>query len=568
MSEAQGHRDDAPPPGRLGFAGYTLDPVGLRLFCGDTEIALRPKSLAVLRYLALHAGRVVPKQELIGAVWPNTFVTDDSLVQCIKDVRLALGDGAKHLIRTMPGRGYVFDGAVEPVMPALPGDEAVSAGPVPRVALRRLARPRVLAGLGGAAILGALAVGWLVAAATDTPPLFSVAVLPFEGLGDLDGKADLAEALTDDIRAELTRLPTGTVAARSTSLSYGHATDVRAVGRALDVRFLLEGSIRREAGLLRVAATLDDTITGAQVWAQTFDGDAADLAHGWDDLLARIGIGTARALMLAAAERSWREHADNPTAMDLQLRGTALMRRGLVRENFLAAQVQFEQALRLDPDSLEAMRRLAQTSMALVTNGWAEDREAEMARVDRLNQAVLARMPNNAMAQYTRAALQHARGQRDQAIVAYERALELNPHFVWAHVGIGRALMEQGQFEGGLRHIETALRMAPNDGDAGPWLSLLGIAQLYLGRDEAAVLSLRRAIETNPHWTYSRVWLAVACGITGRLAEARHELASVRDEDPNFSEAQFMQTRLASAPASVTQRDHLREGLRRAGAAP
>jgi DNA-binding winged helix-turn-helix (wHTH) protein/TolB-like protein len=563
MSEPLGHRE------RLGFAGYTLDPAGLRLFHGAAEVALRPKSLAVLRYLARHAGRVVPKQELIGAVWPNTFVTDDSLVQCIKDVRLALADDAKHLIRTMPGRGYVFDGAVEIVSP---NSAAAPAASAPRASARRSwPRPsrRVsigLGGLGGAAALGALAIAWLVAAPAAEPPLFSVAVLPFEPLGDVGGHDDLADALTDGIRTGFTRLPGGMVVARKTSLTYEHTTDVRAIGRALHVRFLMEGSIRREAGRLQVAAKIDDTVTGAQVWAQTFDGDPADRAHGWGDLLARIDISTTRALMTAGAERSWQEHRDNPTAVDLEIRGIGLMRKGLVRENFIAAHALFEAALRLDPNSVESMRRLAQTGMALVINGWVDDREAELGRVDRLNQATLVLAPNNAMVHYTRGLLLHGRGQLDQAIVAYERALELNAGFVWAHVGIGRALMEQGQFDGGLRQFETALRLAPNDGDIAAWHFLKGVAQLYLGRDEDAVLSFRRAIEIDPQRTDSREWFVVACGVTGRLAEARGELAAIRDRDPNFSDLHGMQTVLASAPAGASQRDRLREGLRRADA--
>jgi DNA-binding winged helix-turn-helix (wHTH) protein/TolB-like protein/tetratricopeptide (TPR) repeat protein len=570
LSEPSAHRDRAPPLDRLGFAGYTLDPVGLRLFCGDQEVALRPKSLAVLRYLARHAGRVIPKQELIGAVWPNTFVTDDSLVQCIKDVRQALGDAAKHLIRTMPGRGYLFDGVVEIVAPPVPNAAALPAAPTLRPSTRRSRRfpsRRVLPGLGGAAALGALAIWLLVGVPSAEPPLLSVAVLPFEGLADHDADADLAEALSDGLRTGLTRLPGGMVVARKTSLTYDHPTDVRAIGRALHVRFLLEGSIRREAGLLRVAAKIDDTVTGTQVWAQTFDSDATDRAHGWGDLLARIDISTTRALVTAGAERSWREHPDNPTAVDLQIRGIGLMRRGLVRENFLAAQALFEEALRLDPNSVESMRRLAQIGMALVTNDWTDDREAELARADRLNQATLALAPNDAMVHFTRGLLLRARGQRDQEIVAYERALELNSRFVWAYVGIGRALMEQGQFEDGLRNIETALRLAPNDGDAGAWYFLIGVAQLYLGLDETAVLSFRRAIEINPQETYSHVWFGIACGITGRLAEAQRELAAIRDRDPSFSAIQFMQTGLASAPASVSQRDRLREGLRRASIA-
>jgi len=545
------------------FSRFELDLIRGCLREGDREIKVRPKTFVVLQHLVEQAGRLLSKDELMAAAWPGVHVSDDSLTQCIREIRRALDDGDQACIRNVPGRGYLFAApvaCVEP-MPAQPR----------RRFLRAAVRPRGLVGLGVAAAVcvgaaaGLLAARWLDSAPWAAPPsLLSVAVLPFTPLGD--GSADLANAFTDDLRVAFARSTDGIVAVHQTGAADRPPADVTAIGRRLKVRFVVEGSIRREAGQLRIDVRLDDTATGAQVWAQAFDGDANDAAARWDELVGRVGTNTALALGLAAAERSRQEHRDDPTALDFEIRGRAWMIRGINQANLLAARQEFEQALRLDPDSLEAMSRLAEIGVDLVLDDFTGDPAGELARAEELNQAVLARSPNKVLAQFTRAGLLRARGEFEQSIAAYQRVIELDPLDSWAYAGIGRALMSLGRFEAALPSIETALRLAPTVSSAGHWNFLMGVSQLYLGRDDAATLLLRKAIEVNPQRVIRRKWLVAACGAAGRRADAERELAQVRQQDPDFSIGAFMQTFLAAGvQADAAQRAHVRDGLRRAG---
>jgi DNA-binding winged helix-turn-helix (wHTH) protein/TolB-like protein/Tfp pilus assembly protein PilF len=542
------------------FTRFELDLMRGCLREGDREIKLRPKSFLVLRHLVEQAGRLLSKDELMAAAWPDVHVSDGSLVQCIREIRRALDDDAQATIRTMPGRGYLFAAPVRFSDPAV-GPSIALAPPTRRAIARRLGRlgvaVAVAACVGAAAAM--LAVRWLDRA---PPALNSVAVLPFEPLG---GSDDVARQFTDDLQVVFARITDGVAVVRQTGPGYRPPADVTAIGRALNVRFVVEGSIRREAGQLRVAAKLDDAVTGSQVWAQVFDSDAAETASQWDELVRRIGTNTARALGVAAAERSWDEHRDDPSALDFEIRGRGLVLKGMERANLIAAREQFEQALRRDPDSLEAASWLADVGVGLVLDNWAEDRGGELARAEALNRRVLAGNPSKVQAQFTRATLLRARGAFEQSIAAYDRVIELDSLHSGAHAGIGRVMMNVGRFEDALPHLETALRLAPSAIAAGHWNFLMGVSQFYLGRDEAAARLIRKAIEVNPEQVIRRKWLVAACGSAGRLDEAEREAALVREQDPDFSVAGFMQTILASLPVDDRQRAHVRDGLRRAG---
>ena len=560
---------------RYRFAGFELDLVRGCLRAGDRDVRLRPKSFTVLRLLVEQAGRLISKDELMAAAWPGLFVSDDSLVQCIREIRRALDDADQTCIQNVPGRGYLF---AIPVTPAAPETAPHGAAAAlederrPRRSMAGLAQRWSLLGWAIAAALfvmtafGAMAMRFLdVSAPADPPSLMSIAVLPFEPLGDA-GEAP-AIALSDDLRAALTHRPSGAVAARPASLHSRQPTDVQAIGRALNVRFVIGGTIRSENGLVRVTVKLDDAATGTQAWGEAFDSNLGELANGSDDLVTRLYVSLDRAIALAAAQRSWQEHRENPTARDFEIRGRGLIKKAWGRDTYFAAREQFEQALRLDPDSFEATVRLAQIGANAVLADWSDDdRAGEFARAEALDRVALTRNPNSVIAHFVRAALLRAHGDYEQAITAYERTLELNPHMIWARAGIGRALIELGRFEQALVPLRTVLRIAPGDADAGGWYFLVGIAELMLGRDEAAVASLRKAIEIDPENLYRRKWMIAACGLTDRQAESARELALVRARSSDFSADglihSFASLRL---PASAAQIAHLRSGLQLAG---
>src|SRR5262249_44170498 len=260
---------------RLDIAGLTLDlrREELRDAAG-TRIELRNRSFGVLRHLATNAGRVVTKDELLKVNWPGVTVTEDSLTQCISEIRRALGDAGRDLLRTVPRRGYMI------VLPDQPPNEAE----MPVVA----ARPRpawhrhaggVIAVLLGAAILavwGFLTKDIRSPAPTAPGPVHvsrgpTVAVLPFENnTGDV-GQDMLRDGLTQGMISALGRFGELRVLARGVTSSYqGPTPNAIDLGRTLGVDYVVDGSLRRDGGLGRVDLRLSDARTGAQLWSKAF----------------------------------------------------------------------------------------------------------------------------------------------------------------------------------------------------------------------------------------------------------------------------------------------------------
>src|SRR5215831_2229040 len=232
------------------FEGYTLDIACSVLRTADRDLELRPKSFDVLRYLLENADRIVTKQELMKAVWPNVIVTGPVLAHCVSEVRQAIGDSKQTIIKNIPRRGYRF---TAPVL-------RVAAGPSPTLHVgegRVGSTPsRSDAGQGSRSPL-------------DRP---SVAVLPFANLSGVPQQDYFSDGITEDITTELSRFSELMVIGRNSAFQYkGKAVDLRQVGRELGARYLLEGSVRRSGDRIRIAAQLIDAATGAHRWAERYD---------------------------------------------------------------------------------------------------------------------------------------------------------------------------------------------------------------------------------------------------------------------------------------------------------
>lgn len=203
------------------FAGFRLDLQQGTLGNENGEIELRPKSFEVLRYLVGNAGRLVAKEELLRAVWPNVTASEESLTRCISDVRLALQDGESRIIKTVPRRGYRFTAPV-----------TVSDTPAARVAN--------------------------AAAFLSNPKGPSIAVLPFANMSDDPEQDYFADGVVEEITIALSRFKWLFVISRNSSFTYKNkAVDIKQVGRELGVRYVLEGSVRKNAEQARITGQLN-----------------------------------------------------------------------------------------------------------------------------------------------------------------------------------------------------------------------------------------------------------------------------------------------------------------------
>ncbi|WP_271566635.1 winged helix-turn-helix domain-containing protein [Bradyrhizobium sp. CCBAU 11386] len=277
------------------FGDYTLDLAQGCLRSADRDVDLRPKSFEVLRCLVENAGRLVTKDELIEAVWPNVIVTDESLARCISEVRQAIADTDQKIIKTVPRRGYRFSIAVSQ-HPANAATAADAATPLATGTRAGVEQRRA------------------------DPP--SIAVLPFSNLSGDQQQEYFSDGITEDIITELSRFSELAVIARNSTFQFkGKALDVRDVGRQLSVRYVLEGSVRRAGDRIRISAQLIDAVSGAHRWAERYDREVSDVFAVQDEVTRAIVTVIAGYLNMAEAERTLLKPPAAWEAYDYYLRG-------------------------------------------------------------------------------------------------------------------------------------------------------------------------------------------------------------------------------------------------------
>jgi TolB-like protein len=531
----------------FGFGRFVLD---LRRGClraGDREIELRPKSFGVLRYLVENAGRLVPKDEIIKAVWPEVTVTDESLTRCVSDIRLALEDGDQNIIKTMSRRGYIF---AAPVSSEPPDDRSAA----------RIERASAVAKDSAAA---ATAAGILSGAR------FSLVVLPFVNLSGDPAQDYLSDAITEGLTTYLSRIRGAFVIARSIAMSYkGKAIDVRQIGRELGVRYVLEGSEQHSGGRVRVSAQLIDVDTGAHLWAERFDADQADLLQMQDEIVTRL----ARALQieLAALEsiRISRSTSESQDAEDLALNGEAIyLRYGPSRRESETGFELCERALTIDPDNVRALGILAEKYTTRVTGMQSIDRDSDIRRSDELASRALAVDPNSYHAHHAKARVLVAQKRADEALIEAERSLRLNPGFIPTYLVLCQANLMLGLPETAIEHANKVKRFSPPD----PYLYVFhtqeGLARIMLHQDALAVTCLRRAVANNPEFPAAAAYLVAALALSGKEAEAREQLKtylSLRDTTTR-TVAGWRKMAYSDNPIYVAFRERIYEGLSKAG---
>src|SRR5215467_9090860 len=303
----------------LQFQGYTLDIARHSLRAADRKVALRPKNFELLRYLVENPDRLVTKEELLKAIWPDVVVTEDSLTRCVSEVRQAIGDSKQTIIVTVPRCGYRFTAAVVRVTPAAaPLSPLVGKGRAagtrdygPTVPHSPTTTPDPSPQWGGEQ------AG--VGASLDRP---SVAVLPFANLGDDPEQDYFSDGITEDIITELSRFSELLVIARNSSFQYkGRATDVRQVGRELGARYVLEGSVRRSGDRVRITAQLIDAVTGVHRWAERYDRELRDVFAVQDEVARTIVAILAAHVNRAETERTLLKPPAAWEAYEYYLRG-------------------------------------------------------------------------------------------------------------------------------------------------------------------------------------------------------------------------------------------------------
>ena len=357
-------------------------------------------------------------------------------------------------------------------------------------------------------------------------PRLSIVVLPFSNLSNDPDQEYFADGITDDLTTDLSRISGSFVIARNTAFTYkGKPADAKQIGHDLGVRYVLEGSVRRTGDQVRVNVQLIDSETGAHLWADRFDTDRANLPEAQNEITARLARSLNVELVRDASRRIEQEKAVDPGARDLVMRGWAAWYQPRSQANIKEVQRAFEQALALDPRSVDARIGLAMALTSIFTNGWSSSVQQDQARAEQLLLEALERDPDLSKAHNAMAVVRRTQNRLAEGRIESEKAIALDPNDADAQNNLGRSLMLMGQPEAAIPHIDKALRLSPHDPNIGVYYWGLGVCHLVLGRVDEAIDVFRKARTANPRLWFPHFWLAAALGFKGDLDEARAALA-------------------------------------------
>lgn len=482
----------SPKDRRFVFADFEVDLQRGSLARGGQEIALRPKSFAVLQYLLERAGHLVSREELLDAVWPGVVVTDDSVAQCLIELRRALGDDQRTMIRTVPRRGLIFE---EPVQ------VEDAAAPVTSETRLPAARRVWMLAIGVAAM--AILLSWWPEEGrrpTEVPPVLpepadtSIVVLRFTDLSPAGDNAWLADGLSEEIMHRLAKNPSLRVIARVSAFAV-EGLAVAEITERLGVSHILEGSLRRQGDTVRVTAQLIDSGTASHIWSRTFDRELDNIIELQEEIAQAVADSLHASLTASSPE------ADiDPRAYQRFLEASYFYFRGAERD-LEKAQARLEEAVTISPEFARAWAMLARIARVRMHDARYKGFPAEQ--------------------------IEFHREQQRQAI---EQALRYGQDLPEVHMGASNYYFSVGESQRAFRHFAIARSLDPDH----QWvLNALGNAALLAGRLDESMCLNRLILANDPLNQAFRQFDVQHLIWAGRLEEAQAELDRILELTPS-----------------------------------
>jgi TolB-like protein/class 3 adenylate cyclase len=395
-------------------------------------------------------------------------------------------------------------------------------------------------------------------------PHLSMVVLPFANIGGDPEQDYFVDGVTESLTTDLSRISGSFVIAHNTAFTFkGKAVDVKQVGRELNVRYVLEGSVQRAGNRLRVNVQLIDAETGSHLWAERFDKPVADLFDMQDEIVSRLANTLSAQLIAAEARRA--ERTLHPDAMDLNFRGRACLIRGGTPEYMAQARGFFERALELDPGNVGAIVGMASVDAIVGATFMSDDCTARLAAAETASIKALSLAPNHAGAHICLGFVQMVTNRADQGIGEYAQALALDRNSANAHALTGFAKCFLGRGAETETHIQEAFHLSPRDPLAYRWMVWVGFAKAQLNAYTEAVAWFRRGLEANRNYSIVHFNLAAALARLGELDQARAAVQAGFALDPSFTIRRFRATSLSDNPTYLAGRERILEGMRMAG---
>ncbi len=508
------------------FDDFTLDLTGGCLLREGQEVKLRPKVFEALKYLVENNNRLVSKAELIKAVWTDSFVTDDSIVQCLVELRRALGDDAQQLIKTVPRRGYIFMAQVSQGSPPMPGviyaeqvegvkvviEEARSdftqminrARATVESKIRQPALGVVLV------ILVLISVGLYLFLRGEKPvgkEIHSIAVLPL-GNASADPNVEyLSDGITESIINSLSQSPKLKVMARATVFRYkGQQTDPLKVGRDLKVEAVLTGKVIQQGDNLVIRVELVNVTDGTQLWGEKYDRKLSDIFAVQEEIAKHISEKLRLKLTDEEQKRLTKRYTGNADAYQAYLMGRYFWNRR--SEDGMKKGIQyFQRAIDTDPGYALAYAGLADCHLLLFSYSFLPPKESAPKAWAAATKAL--ELDDSLAEAHTSLAWFKFSYDRDWAGAEREfrRAIELNPNYATAHHWYGFYLALLGRFDEGLAEMRRAQELDPQSLIIHTNVGRL----LYFARQyDAAIEQLKSTLEMEPNFSSAREKLAEA----------------------------------------------------------
>ena len=480
----------------INFGRFRLDLRRPELRRDDQPVRIYRRPLAILCALAEAKGEIVSKAELMARLWPGRVVEESNLHVHVSALRKALDehDGGHTLVATVPGRGYRLANqtslrptqvAKDPLPPQLP-----------------------------------------------LPDKPSIAVMPFQNLGSDPEQEYFADGMVEEIITALSRIRWLFVIARNSSFTYkGQAVDVKHIGRELGVRYVLEGSVRKAGGRVRITAQLIEAETGAHLWAERFDGSLEAVFDLQDQVAVSVAGVIEPTLRAAEIRRAADQPRNNPTAYDLYLR--ALRATGSwEQKDYLEALDWLSRALEQDDTYGPALSLSAVYHAALNGNGWTDDPEATRQRAISLARRAVRNAGDDAgtlgRAAY---ALAYLGEDIDAATALIDRSLHINPSFADGWRWSGWLRLWAGLPDVAIDHFEKSLRLNPRAPLSGT-LMAKGVAHFFARRLDQARTMLLLSLQQYPDWVPTNRFLAACYGHLGQSEEAKIIIKRLRALTP------------------------------------
>ncbi len=481
------------------FGPFRLDQAAGILYHGAEPTMLGQRAVALMRLLLQTPGIPVSKDALIEAGWGKLAVADNNLTVQIAALRRVLAGAAEaeSWIETLPRRGYRYVGPA--VVTNVPDRSAAA---VPASALTLPEKP-------------------------------SVAVLPFSNMSGDPQQEYFADGMVDDIITGLARINWLFVIARNSTFTYkGRAVDVKQVGRELGVRYVLEGSVRKVGGSVRVTGQMIDASTGAHVWAERYDRNSGDIFALQDEIALSVVGAIAPSVRKAEIERVKRKRPDSLDAYDLVLQAQPDVDTGMP-EQVTRALTRLERAIALEPDYALAHGNAAMCHHCLFLraglqelNRTASIRHARSAIVHGQDDALALTLAGFSIGMDAH--------DRASAFAALEAALAISPSSALTYILGSVMLGWGGEAERAIEWSEKGLRLSPFDSWAWAAFDAQAMSHLLRGRYKEACHAAYKSVQANPSHSITYVQLTAALAKLGRMDEARAAAARVRELQPGF----------------------------------